>query len=289
MEEIKKIRAFKCNTCLDWDDIEKQCRSNVLIDKSKVDSFGDVICSEHKNKQSGKPTGGYKELKERQKVWFTSDFHFGHATILHFYPERRKHCGITDEDFFADKNAATDKMDEFLIKQWNNTVKKQDTVYFLGDFCLKNKEYTEKILQKLHGKKFLIIGNHDKSLKGLERYFEDVSQIKEVKFTNNQFPFIDAKETFSVEMCHYPLLTWQRRNNGSCMVHGHSHSSCDEINTISKELRVDVGIDSKLANYNLIEIETLYTYFKNVIQKEGCKTFEEYIVKLINGGIVRNF
>lgn len=222
-----------------------------------------------------------KKKKERSKVFFTSDFHFGHANILYFCPKRREVIGITLEELQADKKGTVEKMDKYLIDLWNSTVKKEDTVYFLGDFCLQNKEYTEKILQKLHGKKHLITGNHDKSLKGLERYFESVSQIKEAKFTNNQFPFIDEKETFCVEMCHFPLLTWNRRNNGSVHVHGHTHGSIDDVNDAMKELRVDVGLDAKLANYQFIELEDLYNYFINLRNQLGCKTFEEYTTKLI--------
>ena len=220
--------------------------------------------------------------KERSKVFFTSDFHFGHASILYFHPKRRDAMGITLEELQTDKNAAVEKMDKYLINLWNSTVRREDTVYFLGDFCLQNREHTEKILQKLHGKKHLIVGNHDKSLKGLERYFESVSQIKEAKFTNNQFKFIDSNETFCVEMCHFPLLTWNRRNHGSVHACGHCHGSLDDINTSTMELRVDVGLDAKLANYHFIEVEDLYNYFIDIRNKLGCKTFEEYTTKLID-------
>lgn len=36
----------------------------------------------------------------------------------------------------------------------------------------------------------------------------------------------------------------------------------DQINTDSKELRVDVGIDGNLANYNLISLEKLSKYLE---------------------------
>lgn len=173
-------------------------------------------------------------------------------------------------------------MDKYLINLWNNTVRKFDTVYFLGDFCLQNKEYTEKILKQLHGKKFLITGNHDKSLKGLENYFEDVAQIKEAKFTNNQFPFINPEETFCVEMCHYPLLTWNRRNHGSVHIHGHMHGSGDDINDKLKELRVDVGIDCSKWEFNFVELEQLYNYFIDLRNSLNCSNFTEYTTKLIN-------
>ena len=41
-------------------------------------------------------------------------------------------------------------------------IKKKDFVYILGAFCLGNKERTKYILSRLNGRKFLVIGNHDK-------------------------------------------------------------------------------------------------------------------------------
>ena len=190
---------------------------------------------------------------------------------------RREACGVTLEELQSDKNSAIAKHDQWIINKWNETVRKQDTVYFLGDFCLKNKEYTENILRQLKGKKFLIRGNHDKSLNGLENYFEWVGDIKEAKFTNNQFKFIDPNETLCVEMCHYPMLTWNRRPHGTCMVHGHSHGNANNVNELTGELRVDVGLDNQYWDYNFVELEQLYNYYKNIIQSHGFSTFQDYV------------
>ena len=215
--------------------------------------------------------------KDRQKIWFVSDTHFGHVSILYFHPLRREACGVTLEELQTDKNSAIAKHDQWLINKWNSVVRKQDTVYFLGDFCLKNKEYTENILKQLKGKKFLIRGNHDKSLNGLENYFEWVGDIKEAKFTNNQFKFIDPNETFCVEMCHFPFLSWNRRPHGTCMVHGHSHGNANNVNELTGELRVDVGLDNQYWDYNFVELEQLYNYFRNIIQSHGFNTFQDYV------------
>ena len=216
-----------------------------------------------------------------QNVWLISDTHFFHPSILYFHPARRDACGVTLEELQADKNSAIEKHDKWLIDKWNATVKRNDIVYILGDFCLGNKEKTEKILQKLRGKKYLIRGNHDKSCNGLERYFEWVGDIKEAKFTNNQYKFIDPDETFCIELCHYPLLTWNRRPNGTCMVHGHCHNTLTNYNKLSEELRVDVGLDSEIANYELVSLEKLYNYFCDIRNKANCKTFQEYIDHLM--------
>ncbi len=222
-------------------------------------------------------------MKERRKIYFVSDTHFSHASVLYFYQNRREEAGITLEELQEDKNLAVEKHDEWLIEKWNNIIRREDYVYILGDFCLGNKARAEKILHRLHGKKFLIFGNHDKSCKGEnERFFEWCGDLKEAKFTHSDFDFIDPDETFCVELCHYPMLSWNRRPHGTCMVHGHCHGSINEYNTKSGELRVDVGIDRSLFSNGFVELEELYAYFVNIRNSAGCKTFQEYIDKLMN-------
>ena len=221
-----------------------------------------------------------------QNTWITSDFHFFHYNILKFQEERRNILGLNESDM-ENVDEAVEKQNQWLIELWNKTVKKQDIIYFLGDFSFANRENTEKLLKKLNGKKHLIVGNHDKSLVGLENYFESVNQIKEVKFHYKQYDWIDSNETFCIEICHYPLLTWNRRTHGSCMVHGHCHGSIDNLNIQSNELRVDVGLDSTLSNYKILNIKDVYSYFCNIRNNAGCETFQEYAEQLMNKQGVR--
>lgn len=183
---------------------------------------------------------------------------------------------MTLEELQEDKKSAIEKHDEWLINLWNTTVAKCDNVYILGDFCLGNKARTEDILKRLKGKKYLVRGNHDKSCNGLERYFEWVGDIKEVKFTNNQYDFIDHDETFCVECCHFPMLTWNRRPHGTTCLQGHTHGTLDDFNKKSKELRVDVGLDGQLSGYKLIELEKIYNYFLDIRNKAGVSKFSDY-------------
>lgn len=213
---------------------------------------------------------------EKYKVWFIGDTHFSHANILYFKPKRRTLAGLSLEHLQEDKQSAMDIHDKWLIEAWNEQVGKRDVVYILGDFCLGNRDRTRKILSRLNGKKYLIIGNHDKSCNGLENYFEWMGQIKEAKFTHEMFPFIDENETFCVEMCHFPMVAWNRRPHGSCHIHGHTHGATDNLNDTSLELRVDVGLDGKLSNYQFIDLETLYAHFRSIIEAQGCEYFQEY-------------
>ena len=234
------------------------------------------------------------------KVWFVSDLHFSHVNILYFKPKRRETAGITLEElrgtmkehpmapgvYLTEKSGLSkeeliEKHDKWLINRWNEQVQRGDVVYILGDFCLGNSIRTERILSQLHGKKFLIRGNHDKSCNGLERYFVGVYDIKEAKFDHGQFPFIKDGETFCVEMCHYPMVTWNRRPHGTVNLHGHVHGTLDQQNKDSKELRLDVGLDGAMANYHLISLEDIYSYFREIVDNAGCATFQDYAEKLM--------
>lgn len=196
---------------------------------------------------------------------------------MYFHPKRMEMAGLSSDDLRSMEKSELIKIhDQWLVDLWNSTVTRNDTVYHIGDFCLGNRERTETILSKLRGRKYFIRGNHDKSLSGNERFLEGLWDIKEAKFSHDMYKFIDPSETFCVEMCHYPMVAWNRRTHGTCMVHGHTHGSTDNLNEESLELRVDVGLDGKLADYEFVDLETLYAHFKWIIEKQGCKTFQEY-------------
>lgn len=81
----------------------------------------------------------------------TSDLHLGHENII-------KYCNRP----FKDGNDMNTK----LIHNWNQRVKKEDTVYHLGDFCFKGgmEGGVIKALfweKQLNGKIIFLRGNHD--------------------------------------------------------------------------------------------------------------------------------
>lgn len=84
------------------------------------------------------------------QTWFISDTHFNHAKIIE-YSKRP----------FKD----VDEMNRTLIKNWNERIKKDDTVYFLGDFCFvfKGSPKAEHWISQLNGRIVFIKGNHDEN------------------------------------------------------------------------------------------------------------------------------
>lgn len=78
--------------------------------------------------------------------WFTADCHFHHTNII-------KYC---NRPF-----ATVEQMNEVLISNWRNTVKPDDIVFHIGDFCFANKEITGRIINVLTGNIIFLKGNHE--------------------------------------------------------------------------------------------------------------------------------
>ena len=209
------------------------------------------------------------------KNFFTSDFHFGHTNILRFHPSRREACGVTPEEFENDVDGSVRKHDEYLINLWNETIGKNDNVYYLGDLCFGSEEYAESILSRLNGNKHLIIGNHDRNIRKLDGYFEWTGQIREVKFKSDLYPYL--KTTLSLELCHYPLIAWNRRLHGTIMLHGHTHGGINQLNADSGELRIDVGFDA--TGHKILEFQDIYKMAVEIVNRNHpeANTFKEYV------------
>lgn len=135
-----------------------------------------------------------------------------------------------------------DEHDEHLIKVWNDKVKTDDTVFHLGDFAFGPVEKSYEILDRLHGKKVLITGNHDvrhmKHQEFRDRWraiFRGYHEV-EVQFQGH---------TALIIMCHYPLESFNKMRYGSFHIHGHCHSSPGVYKPSYITNRKDIGVDSR--------------------------------------------
>lgn len=92
-------------------------------------------------------------------IFFTADHHFGHSNILKYEDESRRNA-------YGGRFQSVERMDEYLIEQWNATVGPDDLVYCLGDLSFKQ-AVLENVLPRLRGEKILVVGNHDPYFKRL--------------------------------------------------------------------------------------------------------------------------
>lgn len=153
-----------------------------------------------------------------EKIWFTSDNHFGHKSILKFAADTRKHHTDVSE------------MNEEMIRIWNETVSDHDRVYCLGDFSFLKTDETANILRRLQGRLHLIKGNHDHWInEEVSHRFESINEYKKIT--------VDKKK---VIMFHYPIYEWENMHHGSYHLFGHVHG-----NTTVPGRAMDVGIDAR--------------------------------------------
>lgn len=86
------------------------------------------------------------ELKDKDKLFFTSDTHFTHKNIIDF-------CNRPYGDVRT--------MNLALITNWNKVVPKDGIVFHAGDFALtSNIGLVKEIVDQLNGKIYLTLGNH---------------------------------------------------------------------------------------------------------------------------------
>ena len=181
---------------------------------------------------------------DKKNVFFTSDFHLFHNNVLKF-----------DNRPFTDVN----EMHVVLEGGWNEVVKPNDIVIYLGDLSFARREdkaSVEAMLNRLNGTIHFVMGNHDK--------FEDINKMTRFQSVQDYLEVrvkhvLDYNEVETLFCCmHYPIYSWNKSHHGSVMVHGHSHMSLSELEFHKTKKIFDVGVngwDYKPVSYNkLIEL-----------------------------------
>ncbi len=159
------------------------------------------------------------------KRFFTSDLHFGHDNIIRY----------SNRPF-----ANASEMDEALISNWNKTVSVDDEVIIIGDVFFCDLPKAHRILDEINGKLVLLSGNHDNLIQIHPSLFRRFKILPELYF--------ERYDDRHVQMCHYPMLSWNSSFHGSFMLHGHIHGSSP---TDGENRRYDVGVDAN--NYCPVE------------------------------------
>jgi len=129
-----------------------------------------------------------------------------------------------------------------IIKNHNSVVSDKDESYCLGDFGFARPELLLEIIKQLNGRKYLILGNHDKTVrkkrKEFEPYFEFIGDYLEV--TQQDHTIKGGKQ--HMVLFHYPMVTWNRAYYNSILLCGHSHGNLNWWHEQTRSL--DVGVDN---------------------------------------------
>ena len=185
-----------------------------------------------------------KKVLDLSNVFFTSDLHFGHSNIIRF--DNRPFTSV-------------EEMDAELIKNWNNRVEPDDTVYILGDISWYNDEKTCEIMNQLKGHKILIKGNHDRVHGKVKHCFDEITDYKEIKIGEHH-----------IVLCHYPIVFFNRHHYGAYMFYGHVHNSHEW--QMTKNYRYELEqLDIKCNMYNVGCMVQNYepVTFEQVVRSDG--------------------
>jgi calcineurin-like phosphoesterase family protein len=137
---------------------------------------------------------------------------------MKFYPTTRGSFSTIEE------------LNEKMIANWNELIKYDDEVYYLGDLSFGGDDKTHRLLNRLNGKIFYLRGNHDKGIQKHIKRFQWLKDIAEIKI--NDLP---------ITLCHYAMRTWNKSHFGAWQLYGHSHGGLEE-DPIAKSM--DVGVDT---------------------------------------------
>lgn len=140
------------------------------------------------------------------KIFLTSDTHFGHNREFLWGPR-----GFT----------SSQEHDEAVIKNWNETVSAEDTVYHLGDLMLGDNLYGIECVKRLNGHIKLIRGNHDTDARW--KLYEKLPNVELVGWAD-----VIKYKKYNFYLSHHPTLTSNLEKAPHLRMHlinlyGHTH------------------------------------------------------------------
>lgn len=149
-------------------------------------------------------------------IWFTADFHLGHKNII-------RYCNRPFD--------TVEEMNRTILERVNSRVKANDTLYFLGDFCIGPKARAVELRREIRCKKiFAVPGNHDKETRKCTQEFSWLGDLAEIS--------VDGQR---IVLCHYAMRVWNHSSHGAWQLYGHSHGRLPSVDT---SLSMDVGVDT---------------------------------------------
>jgi calcineurin-like phosphoesterase family protein len=193
------------------------------------------------------------KLKPNQQLYFTSDTHYNHKNIC------RGVTSWTDAEDITRDFKTLDQMNDRIVEGINSVVDQDDILVHLGDWSFGGFESIYKFRDRINCKNIhLVLGNHDHHIErdrdGIRHIFESVNQYLELEVTKEGSKKIDSHDRdFKVNfvLMHYPIMSWNKMNDGTIHLHGHVHLPPNK--RMGKGRMMDVGMDGN--NLNAISID----------------------------------
>lgn len=178
------------------------------------------------------------ELNLPKDFYLTSDTWFGRTEILN----------IANRNF---KNI--EEMNDQFIKNWNKKVKRNDTVFHLGNFAW-DAETAKYVLDNINGKLYFMLGNMDYALEEVADDYDNVTIVE------NEILHLPE---FNLVLSHFPLEVWCGKEVGVTHIHGHTVFS--HKTDLREQNRINVCVD--YWDYSPIKLSSIFEIIK--LSKNG--------------------
>ena len=171
---------------------------------------------------------GLEILAQRKEVssgiFLISDLHLDHQNII-------KYC--------ARPFANVCEMNQVLVNNWNNTVDRNDKVYYLGDMTFgRGSNSTNYWLSKLNGSIIYIGGNH-------ERFVSSMKELEIITYKKSKFLLVHDPNKLPI--------VWD-----GWVIHGHKHNNdVYEYPFINGETKT-INVCAEMINYVPLDMEQLF-------------------------------
>jgi calcineurin-like phosphoesterase family protein len=194
-------------------------------------------------------------LEKGQRLFFTSDTHYGHSNIC------SATTNWTGAENMTRKFSSLDKMNDELVFWINQRVGENDILFHLGDWSFGGFENIEEFRNRIVCKNIhLVLGNHDEHINrnkdNIQRLFTSVNHYINLDIRRPSIKGKGQMDKYRFILCHFPIASWDGMNNGVMHLHGHVH--LPKHQRIGNGRSLDVGVDGNgLEPISLNEVYSL--------------------------------
>jgi calcineurin-like phosphoesterase family protein len=196
-------------------------------------------------------------LENNQKLFFTSDTHFGHSNICRATTTWEGAENLT-RDF-----PSLEAMNDALVNGINNKVGQNDILIHLGDWSFGGFENIQKFRDRIVCKNIhLILGNHDHHIMNnrndVQQLFLSVDHYKYITVVRPNKKQ-ERHDKFRFILCHFPIASWHDMNQDVIHLHGHVHLPSHL--RVAEGKAMDVGVDGN--GLEPISLDEVLSIMKN--------------------------
>ena len=195
-------------------------------------------------------------LETGQKLWFTSDTHYGHTNICRGVSNWKDFNGNVPIKQTRDFKTLY-HMNDAIVESINNVVGENDILFHLGDWSFGGFENIAEFRNRIVCKNIhLILGNHDHHIENnrddIQDLFSSVNQYLRLQVSVYPGTVLHTGKVDLVLM-HYQIASWHNMNDNVIHLHGHVHLPPNK--KLAQGKAMDVGVDGNgLIPYSLNEI-----------------------------------